>query len=95
MSNTAGVPTLPPNTLVPIEIGTGYIGKLYELMTFLVADKSLEELEALEQAIKDNTFDKEPWMKHYMTVIVLLKHVEEVAIERNLVTYEDPNEQGS
>lgn len=93
MSNTAGVPTLPPNTLVPIELGTGYVGKLYELMAYLVADKTPEELTQLDEAIKNNTFEQEPWMKHYMTVIVLLKHIEEVAIEKNLVTYEDLNAQ--
>ncbi len=94
MSTTpnAGIPVLPPNTLVPLQIGTGFVGKLYELMGFLVMDKSSEEIEALDKAIKDNTYENEPWMKHYVTVLSLLKGIEEAAIENNLVTYKEPNE---
>lgn len=93
MSTTnQGIPVLAPNTLIPLEIGTGFVSKLYELMGYLVMDKSPQELEALEAAIKDGTYDNELWMKHYMTVLALLKGIEESAIEKGLVTYKEPTE---
>lgn len=93
MSTTnQGIPVLPPDTLVPLEIGTGFVGKLYELLGFLIMDKSNEELEALEKAINDDTYENEPWMKNYVTVVTLLKGIEISATENNLVTYKEPNE---
>lgn len=93
MSTTnPGVPVLPPNTLVPLEIGTGFIGQLYQLMGFLIMDKSAEEIEALDKAVKDGSYENELWMKHYVTVLTLLKGIEESAIEKGLVTYKEPTE---
>ena len=93
MSTTnQGIPVLAPNTLVPLEIGTGFVSKLYELMGYLVMDKSSEQLEALDAAIKDGTYENELWMKHYVTVLSLLRGIEESAIDKGLVTYKQPTE---
>lgn len=88
-----GIPVLPPNTEVPISVGTGFVQQLFTTMGFIVSDKTPEEITALHKAIETETFSNEPWMAAYVTIAALLKHIEEVAIEKNLVTYQDINEQ--
>lgn len=95
MSNPSGIPVLKKDTMVPIELGTGYIKRLYELSMFLIADKTPEQLEALNNAVQQDTADSELWMKHYVTVLSLLKGIEESAISKNLVDYKDPSELGN
>jgi hypothetical protein len=95
MSNPNGIPVLKKDTMVPIELGTGYIKRLYELSMFLVADKTPEQLEALNTAMQQDAPESELWMKHYITVISLLKGIEETAIAKNLVDYRDPSELGN
>lgn len=92
MSNPSGIPVLRKDSMVPIELGTGYIKRLYELSMFLIADKTSEQLDALETAMKEDTTDNELWMKHYVTVVSLIKGVEESAIAKNLVDYKQPSE---
>ena len=86
------IPVLRKDAVVPMEIGAGFVNKLYELSMFIVADKSDEQLEALNTAIKNGTTDNELWMKHYYTVLLLLKSIEEQAIAHKLVSYQSPNE---
>lgn len=86
------IPFLRKDALVPMEIGAGFVNKLYELSMFIVADKSDEQLEALNAAIKNETTDSEPWMKHYYTVLLLLKSIEEQAVAHKLVEYRSANE---
>lgn len=88
-----GVPVLPPNTQVPITIGTGFVQQLFTTMGFIIADKTPEQVTELHKAIAENTFTNEPWMAAYVTIASLVKHIEEVAIEKNLVTYSDLSEQ--
>jgi hypothetical protein len=89
MSENKGVPVLPPGVKVPIEIGTGFVKELFDVMGFILSDKTPEQMKALEQAMQDGTHKNEPWMSTYVTVAMLVKHIEEVAIEKDLVTYSD------
>lgn len=93
MSNSSGIPVLKKDAMVPIELGTGYIKRLYELSMFLIADKTPEQLGALNNAVQQDTADSELWMKHYVTVVSLLKGIEESAVSKNLVDY--PSELGN
>jgi hypothetical protein len=90
-----GIPVLPPNTEVPISIGTGFVQQLFTTMGFMLSDKSPEQIAALNKAIEENTYNDEPWMAAYVSIAVLVKHIEEVAVEKNLVTYSDLSEQDS
>ena len=94
MDKPAGIPVLRKDALVPLQLGTGYIKRLYELSMFIIADKSSEQMDALHAALKQGAeaVDQEPWMKHYMTVMSLLQAAEENAITHNLVDYKDPSE---
>ena len=88
-----GIPTLPPNTEVPINIGTGFVQQLYNTVGFMLSDKTPQQITALHKAMQEETFSNEPWMAAYVTIAALLKHIEDVAIEKNLVTYSDLSEQ--
>lgn len=92
MNTQQGIPVLRKDAMVPLEIGSGYVKRLYELSMFIIADKTPDELEALRVAFENDTVDNEPWMKSYVTVVNLIKGIEEQAIAHNLVDYRDPNE---
>lgn len=94
MNKPTGIPVLRKDALVPVELGTGFIKRLYELSMFIIADKTPEQIDALHAALKQGpeAVDQELWMKHYMTVMSLLQAAEETAIAKNLVDYKDPSE---
>lgn len=90
MANQETVPTFKQDAMIPIELGTAYIKRLYDLLLYLTTGKSKEDLEQLDMAMQAGNVN-EPWMVQYMTVAALIHHIEHVAQEKGFVEHIDIN----
>jgi hypothetical protein len=64
---------------ISITFGTPFIQKIQALMLYLTENHSVEELNSLSEAIKNQEELSEPWMEHLQTVITLLREIETTA----------------
>lgn len=90
MANQETVPTFKKDAVIPIEIGTAFIKRLYDLLIYISKDKSQDELDELDKAMQASTVN-EPWMVQYMTVAALIHHIETTAQQKGLVEQTDIN----
>lgn len=74
MSST--VKMLKKDALVPITIGTGFIQKLQSMLMSLIADRTEEEINLLQQLAEQEQELPEPWMEHIQLLMVLLNELD-------------------
>jgi hypothetical protein len=75
------------DAIIDIKIGTGFLQKLQQMLVFMTADLSPEDLELYRKLNEENNGFTEPWMDHLTTLSVLLKEIETKAEEQGF-TYE-------
>jgi hypothetical protein len=72
---------------ISIEVGAGFLHKLHELVTSLLAERSEEELLALKTAAENNLTElPEQWMENVVTVSSLISSIQDAA-EKQGFTY--------
>jgi len=86
MSNK--VTLLKKDALVSIKIGTGFLKKLQDALMDVSANRSEEELKELENLIKVKKELTESWMDTVFTLSLLIRSIEEEALNQGL-TYEE------
>jgi hypothetical protein len=86
MSNK--VTLLKKDALVSIKVGTGFLKKLQDALMDVSADHSEEKLKELENLIKEKKELTEPWMDTIYTLSLLIRSIEEEALNQGL-TYEE------
>jgi hypothetical protein len=86
MSNK--VTLLKKDALVSIKIGTGFLKKLQDALMDVSANRSEEELKELENLIKEKKELTESWMDTVFTLSLLIRSIEEEALNQGL-TYEE------
>jgi hypothetical protein len=86
MSNK--VTLLKKDALVSIKIGTGFLKKLQDALMDVSANHSEEKLKELENLIKEKKELTEPWMDTIYTLSLLIRSIEEEALNQGL-TYEE------
>jgi hypothetical protein len=78
------VEIIKPEAVIPVDMSTGYYQRIQHMVTFLVQDKSQQELEAAHAQITTGEGTIE-WAKHYETLLILCKEFEMQARERGFV----------
>lgn len=76
--------------VINFEIRTGAIQRIHNLSTFLLENRSADEIQAVMKAISENSIT-EPWMYHVETVVALIQQIEQQA-EAQGCTTEVPDE---
>lgn len=77
------VEIIEPTAVVSIEIGAGFYQKIQQIVGFLIADKTVEDLKDANEQIQSGIITDE-WVKQYETLLVLCKEFESEAIKKGL-----------
>ena len=76
------------DAIIPIDVGPGFIRRIQQLLIYITADLSQEELDNFYEMIrKGETKFTEDWMEHVYTLTALLGNIETIA-EKNGMTYD-------
>ena len=86
--NTNAVPFLKKDAIISIELGAGYIDRLYRLLNFIIEGKSQDDLAKMKSLI-DNNQELEGWMFHYVTIHMLLESALKSGIGSGQVDYKE------
>lgn len=86
------IPYIPKDALVPVEIGAGVLFRLQKLLMFLLDGRSKEELQELQDHVKERTVPEDSWMYHVHTVHLMISTIEQTAIDKKIVTYKKVTE---
>jgi uncharacterized membrane protein len=76
------------DAVISIKIGTGFLKKIQEVLMDVSAGHTEEEFEQMNNLINENKELTESWMESVYTLSVLIKTIEDSAIEQDL-TYEE------
>lgn len=82
--NDFQVPHLKADAIIPVQIGTGFVQRLQELLQFLMDGKE-EEIKALET--KEPGADLTPWEGAVVTVTMILQEVMKIAKETDQLEF--------
>jgi len=82
------------DALVPLNLGTSFINKLQQAFVYFMNQKTDEEVQAFTDALKGETSLSE-WMTHYETLALLIKAIEDSAMQSNLTEEKDVTSMGS
>lgn len=85
------------DAVISIKIGTGFLKKIQEVLMDVSAGHTQEEFEEMNNLINENKELTESWMESVYTLSVLIKTIEDAAIQQDLTYEEDidniiPNE---
>lgn len=80
---------LKKDAVVDIKIGTGFLKKLQEALIEVSSNHTEEEVNQFRQLVDSKSELTEPWMETVLTIITLVKAIEEEAIKQGLVYDED------
>ena len=81
-----GLYYIPKNAKIPVEIGSGFLLRLQKALVFLISDKSPQEIQELQDHIKNNTVPEDTWMDHFLTIQTLVTVTEQTAIQKKMTT---------
>jgi uncharacterized membrane-anchored protein YhcB (DUF1043 family) len=76
---------LKQGAVIPLQIGSLFLQRLQKLSVFLLQDKTEEELDAFREKVDTNSIQEGTWEFHFETVAVLIKTLEEAAIQEGLI----------
>lgn len=80
MSNN--VKMIKSDAIVTIEIGTGFLQKIQKIFLYLAKDITPEQLALYKELSEKKEPFTEEWMDHLMTITILLKEIEDKAVEQ-------------
>lgn len=80
MSNN--VKMIKSDAIVTIEIGTGFLQKIQKIFLYLAKDITSEQLALYKELSEKKEPFTEEWMDHLMTITILLKEIEDKAVEQ-------------
>lgn len=72
------IEAIKPDAVVNIPMGTGYYKRVQQLLTYVIAGKTPEQIKEAHDQIKADDI-KEDWIKHYETIVILCKEFESLA----------------
>lgn len=76
------------DAIISINVGVGFLQKLHEMLAFLVAERTQEEIEQYRNLVNEITTEfPEPWMDHLYYVTSLIRNIEDEAVKQNM-TYD-------
>lgn len=85
----ATIKMLKPNALISIEVGTGFVRRVHEMIGYLTADIPQEEVDKFYEVLKSGSQQfPEPWMDHFFTLTMLIGSIEQAADKAGM-TYEE------
>jgi hypothetical protein len=76
------------DAVVNVKIGTGFLKKIQEALLEISSNHTEEEVKAFGAIVESKGELTEPWMETVYTLSLLIRAIEEQAIEQNL-TYEE------
>ena len=77
------------DAIVKIEIGTGFLQRLQKLMLDMASEITPEQLEEYKKLSENKQPFTEDWKEHLTTITILLKEIEQKAIEQGCTFEED------
>lgn len=77
------VEIIEPTAVVSVQIGAGFYQKIQQIVGFLIADKTVEDLRNANDQIQSENITDE-WVKHYETLLILCKEFESEAKKNGL-----------
>lgn len=77
-SSAETIEMIKPETLVKIEMSSGFYKKIQDLLGFILSGKSSEELSSAHAQISSQTVTEE-WVAHYETLLILAREFENTA----------------
>ena len=87
--STEKIPILKKEAIVPIELGAGFVTRLYELLAYL-GDKTPEEIHEFQKLVEDKKLpDAGNWGYHYLTLTMLLQEIAKSADAKGMIDYVD------
>lgn len=72
------------DAIVKIDVGSGFVQRIQQILMFILKDVSQEKIEEYRQMVVDKKELTEPWMEHVTTISVLLKEIEDKADAQGL-----------
>jgi hypothetical protein len=79
-----GIHYIPKDAKVPVEISPGFLLRLQKILVYLVTDRTPQEIQELEEHIKNNSVPEDTWMAHFITIRDLVLKTEQIAVEKKL-----------
>lgn len=76
------------DAIIDVKIGTGFIKKLQDALIEVSSKRTEEEIKAFGTLVENKSELPEPWMETIYTLSLLIRSIEEQAIEQN-ATYEE------
>lgn len=80
------IPFLKADAVVPVEIGTGFVQRIQQVLHYLIPTRSEEEIKDLEDRLKNNK-PLEEWMQPFLTITTLLNSIEKTAEKLGMIEY--------
>jgi hypothetical protein len=85
MSETK-VPVIRKDAQVQITLGTSFIKQLQDLSLFLIMSKSEAEIDEFQRELGEKNIEfEEAWKTHYITMMYLLRGIDQAAEEQGFV----------
>lgn len=83
------------DAIVKIEVGSGFVQRIQQILMFVLKDIPQEKIEEYRQLTLDKKELTELWMEHVTTLSVLLKEIEEKADSQGLSYEMNPEDASS
>lgn len=91
MSNT--ITMMKKDAVVNIQVGSGFLHRVQQVLTKLIADQNNEELEEFKSLMAEGKYEfPEDWMNHIFTLSSFVSHIESEALKQGH-TYEQSIEE--
>lgn len=86
MSNT--ITMMKKDAVVNIQVGSGFLHRVQQVLTKLIADQTAEELEQFKALMAEGKYEfAEDWMNHIFTLSSFVSYIESEALKQGH-TYE-------
>jgi uncharacterized protein involved in high-affinity Fe2+ transport len=80
------IPVIRKDALVQLSMATGFIQRLQQLSVFMISEKSESEIENFIKLLNEGKTDfDEPWMNNYLTMVLLLRAIDDAALKQGFV----------
>lgn len=76
------------DAIIPLSVGSNFIHRIQQALLFFTDDKTDEEMESFNRALLEGT-PLEGWMVHVETLILLMRGIEESAINNGMTVEQD------
>ncbi len=73
------------DALININIGTGFLQQLQQMLIYIAANVTPEQLETYKTLVQNKEEYTEEWMQHLTTISILIKEIEQRAEEQGFI----------